>query len=231
MGGTLEAFMDAMRATEQECAAWLALAAAQWDLGRVDEFANSKALALISSGAAMEGWSENPALLKRRQRVLKSLAAKLNATPPPPRKLRPRYIHECSWPASSLVGYRLVSGAWIVLHVVSLHTDLGGTSPIVRILEGTYAAPPGELRSVNALRGSVKFSAPGIPPHSIDLILLGATSKRNYPADRLSLLPFRLAVPEGELNFGASGCLWRDLDSLLANSFSILGPPIAKLRD
>ncbi len=225
-GGPAEAFVEEMRSSEQEPAAWLALAATQWQLGRLDDYTKTQALHLIASGAALEGWSGNAQLFKRRERALESLAAKLSTTPPKPRKIHPRFIAECSWLPSNLVAYRLLSGPWIILHVVNIHRDEGGAFPVVRILEGSYTAPPEKLRSANAIRGSVKFSSPDIPPEPIHLLLLGHVSKRHYPEDRLVLLPFSLAVPGEELNYGASGCLWPNLDSCLKNSFPFIAPQI-----
>jgi len=70
--------------------AWLALAAAQMETGRLQPAVRDRALALIDAGGDVARWQEeNPGLARRREQVLRRLATKLRAPQPEPKRLRP----------------------------------------------------------------------------------------------------------------------------------------------
>jgi hypothetical protein len=66
---------------------WLALAATQWEYGRLHPRAKAEALKVIDHGKGLDRW-EDAGLAKKRQAVLAQLKKKLDA--PPPKKRTPR---------------------------------------------------------------------------------------------------------------------------------------------
>lgn len=69
--------------------AWLALALAQHETGRLQDSVRDRALAVIAAGADLDQWlDEDPAGAGRRRRVLERLASKLRGPQPKPKRLR-----------------------------------------------------------------------------------------------------------------------------------------------
>jgi hypothetical protein len=72
--------------------AWLALAAAQSQTGRLQPEVRDRALELIDAGGDLELWREEPTFSKQREKVLAKLAEKLRGPQPPPKTLkRPKF--------------------------------------------------------------------------------------------------------------------------------------------
>ncbi|WP_343923680.1 hypothetical protein [Rhodoglobus aureus] len=74
---------------------WIALAAAQTQVGRLDSEVKAAALAAIDHGAGLELWADagSPALAKRVA-ALQKLRDQLTGPQPAPKKLRPPWRHE-----------------------------------------------------------------------------------------------------------------------------------------
>src|SRR5262245_57383561 len=70
---------------------WLALAATQWEYGRLHPRAKSQALKVIDQGKGIERWAE-AGLAKKRQAVLAQLKKKLLSPQPERRTPRPRPV-------------------------------------------------------------------------------------------------------------------------------------------
>lgn len=69
---------------------WLALAATQWKLGRLDDKVKTKALKLIESGIALKRWLERSEgkSATARQTVLEKLATQIRSTQPARKEFR-----------------------------------------------------------------------------------------------------------------------------------------------
>jgi hypothetical protein len=78
---------------------WLALAATQWEYGRLHPRAKSQALKIINQGKGLDRWTD-AGLGQKRQAVLARLKKKLLAPPPRKRTPRPRAVPEA--PSTSL---------------------------------------------------------------------------------------------------------------------------------
>lgn len=79
---------DVFEDDEEGVVAWLALAAAQSQTGRLLPRIRDRALELIDDGGDIEVWREEPTFAKQREKVLAKLAEKLRGPQPPPRTLR-----------------------------------------------------------------------------------------------------------------------------------------------
>jgi len=69
---------------------WMALAAAQFETGRLRPEVRDRALAIIEAGGDVARWREDgdEVLARQRERVLERLAAKLRGPQPKPKRLR-----------------------------------------------------------------------------------------------------------------------------------------------
>jgi hypothetical protein len=113
---------------EDAVVAWLALALAQHETGRLQDDVRDRALAIIAAGADLERWQEeNPPFVVRRRRALDRLAAKLTGPQPRERRLRrTKPVVGVSFDAGEVVHLRGDGGTEALFAVVG-----GGSRPIV----------------------------------------------------------------------------------------------------
>ena len=112
---------------------WIALASAQWKLGRLEDRTKQMALQVIDNGTDLNRW-DNPKDRAKRSAVLAKTRAEL-LSPPPPAKHIPRTVKESSdWEVGEVVGFRLLSGKWTLLRVIGHHVDKGGRFAICELL-------------------------------------------------------------------------------------------------
>lgn len=117
--------------------AWIALALAQWRLGRPDPATTQQALAAIDREADLPLWSarEQP----RRRKALAEARAKLLAPPPQRKRLRkPRVVH---FELGDVFEVETPKGLGYV-QVTHVYEDMGH---IVRIIPGLFAERPADL--------------------------------------------------------------------------------------
>jgi hypothetical protein len=142
---------------------WLALAAVQWQLGRLEERTRRAAIQVIDSGQDLERW-DDPSQRKKRAIVLCQLRERLLSTQPPAKRV-PRTIKSASdWRVGEVIGFRLVSGNWTLLRVIGHHSDKGGRSAVCELLDCVGATiPPPEtiaklpIRTERRPRGTSQF--------------------------------------------------------------------------
>jgi hypothetical protein len=104
--GDAEAFSNLVREWRETIADaddgpifWLALAATQWEYGRLDPRARAKALDIIDRGKSIDRWSD-AGLAKKRQAVLARLKKKFLS--PLPKKRTPRLRAAAESPSASV---------------------------------------------------------------------------------------------------------------------------------
>ena len=123
---------------------WLALAAVQHRAGRLDPRVKTAALSIIDGGADLAKW-DNPALKKKRARVLATLRETLLSPLPPPIAMpKPIPLQLPGWEFSEVVGYRLENGKYAVLHVLNyrLSSTARARAPVVSVLNWFSDAAP-----------------------------------------------------------------------------------------
>lgn len=120
---------------------WLALAATQWKLGRLEDRTRQEALRVIDSGADLLRW-DDVSLRKKRATVLARLKDQLFSPPPPPKRVPRRIRSANDWVVGEVVGFQLPSGKWTILRVIGHHSDKGGRSAVCELLDWTGTAPP-----------------------------------------------------------------------------------------
>jgi hypothetical protein len=113
---------------------WLALAALQWQLGRMEERTKRNALHLIDSGKDLQRW-DAPKDREKRAKILTQLRGKLLSPPPLPKRV-PRTVKSANeWMVGEVVAFRLTSGNWTLMRVIGHHSDKGGRSAICELLD------------------------------------------------------------------------------------------------
>jgi hypothetical protein len=209
--------------TDEDSAAvfWLALAVAQWRVGRLEDRIKIRALEVIENGTALRPFQDDPSLLRSRRKELSKVVALLNSTQPKSKRVRKRFKNSCDWERGELIAFRLRSGQNVIFRVIGLWTDNGGASPVVEILDwcGQDIPEAAVLQSL-PIRSNIRDVPPGlepwVSPHESQF-LIGEVSKRRIPHDRISRLPIRL--PPTQQVGGFRGWLWRTVDEQLERQF------------
>ncbi len=185
---------------------WLALAAAQWKAGRLEDRVQKKALAIIDDGSNLERWKEDPALLKKRKAVLAKLREQLLSPQPPPTKIRKFKKATCEWQPGDVIAYRLRSGRYVMFRVLNLVTDKGGTYPDCQFYDwiGESIPTAAEIKGLGLKYGGAMICGGG---------------KRGYPADRLTLTGVRIAIEDSPGAFAVGVWLWNMIDERLEENW------------
>ena len=153
----LRTFAESPNDPDERGIFWCALAKTAWDIGRLENEVRLRALQEIGSAKDLDRWID-PTLKRQRQEVLFGVAARLQSPQRPPPKIARRIVSTNDWKLGELVGFKLRSGRWTLLHVVGEHTDQGGTIPCCELIDWVGDEAP-NARTV-AARGVV---APKLP--------------------------------------------------------------------
>jgi hypothetical protein len=151
----LERWKESVEDPDEGPVFWLALAATQHKLGRLEPRVFERAMAAIDGGLGLERWREAGAL-RQRERVLAKVREQLlgpQRAPAPPRRFR----DTCQWEAGELIAYRLASGRHIAFRVLGHETHARGVAPVVELLDWIGADIPGpdDLRGCGVRRGAL----------------------------------------------------------------------------
>jgi Domain of unknown function (DUF4259) len=143
----LESFDDHLGEDEDaEKLFWMALAAAQFETGRLLQHVRDRALAIIAGGGDVNRWREDgdDVLAGQRQRELERLAAKLHGPQPKPKRLRRRPSLSVPFEIGDVVRVCAQDGQDDALVVVVGHVDEPGVErdPVVAALDWDGGAMP-----------------------------------------------------------------------------------------
>ncbi|GAA1790859.1 hypothetical protein GCM10009795_040620 [Nocardioides hankookensis] len=130
---------------EDRATFWLALAAAQHIVGRLDDAVKAHALQIIDDGVGMELWeSVGGADLARRQKMLGRLRAQLTGPQPAPKRVRrPRQV-TTDLVAGDILSLTSDSGAVALFRVLRVEDQRDGQRPIVALLDWQGGAATSE---------------------------------------------------------------------------------------
>ena len=127
-------YSDALEDSDESTVFWLALAAAQWDLGHTDPTTQRTAIEILERGGDLERW-ENQKDRKKREQVLSELREKLKSPPPQPKKVAKQFKEVNEWAIGEVVGFRLASGSWTLFRTIGYHEDKGGKFAVCELLD------------------------------------------------------------------------------------------------
>lgn len=107
---------------------WLALAAAQWKLGRLVDSIRDRAIAVIDSGDDLRRWQDNPkAEINQRKKHLAKLREQLLSPQPKPKKLKRFLKSSTDFKAGDVAAFQLNEATAIRFFVYEIWGDRGGT--------------------------------------------------------------------------------------------------------
>jgi len=195
---------------------WLALAATQWRCGRLERRVKDRALEIIELGIDIRRWTGDPSSLKKRQAVLGKLAEQLRSPQPPPKRIPKRFRNSTDWQVGEIIAFRLKSGNNVLFRVIGFHTDRGGTSPVIELLDWSGESVP-EKAVIG--RFAVKARRHPLQPGHRNQFLIGRLSERDLPNDRVVRTGIKLKPSQGPGGFAVF--LWRHLDGLLEATYDV----------
>jgi hypothetical protein len=197
---------------------WLALAATQWDCGRLEQRVKEKALEIIDKGSSLVFWSEGgeSRTLKQRRAALGKLRNQLQSPQPPIRKLQKTPQNDCPWAVGEVIAFRLACGKSLLLHLVAKHnTSKEGCLPIFALLDWVGKRVPSVERikklPLKAWRG-------GTAPY---LFAVMRRTKKDFPAERIAPLGVRRKPHQRKIKVGYVLSFWKNLDEHLKVEFGL----------
>lgn len=210
----LEDFRSLLADPEQGGVVWLALAAAQSRLGRLEPDTLAEALRVIDTGSDLQRWEIDSKDFLKRKVVLEKLRAEITSPQPKEKKVSRRVRCACSWKVGDLVAYRLKSGKRIVFRVLGHHTDKGGTYPECELLDWLGEEIPSRevLESARVKPNKPRFG------HTIShLMVVGINKKWSARFEELNLE----SVPSPKRR-GATVAHAKQLDQFLEEWFDLV---------
>ncbi|HEY4261823.1 MAG TPA: hypothetical protein VGM98_16750 [Schlesneria sp.] len=190
---------------------WIALAAIQCKLGRLDARTKREALRVIDSGQDLERW-DLPNERKKRSAVLAKLRLQLMSPPPTPKRVAKNIKEANKWSVGEVVGLQLPSEKWTLLRVVGHHADQGGRFAAFEILDWI-----GDLPFPVAAIPKMPFR-PSRGKHEISQFLLPEPRQKKDVARvvRLGVV----SKPKQQCG-GYTAFSWRNLDHWLNEIFGL----------
>ncbi len=188
---------------------WLALAATQWELGRLEGDVRDRALEIIESGAELQRWREEPDYQHQRQLVLEKLALQLRSPPPKPKRLRRPTPAALPMQIGDVWSYRLQGRTLILLQAVHVH----GTSATFRVPQWHGLAAP----SLAVIRGLLKQRPSIWRLHYLHQVY--EKNAKKMPLDRLRMLG--RIKPQPSANEFASFNDWAGFERLMLEVFGL----------
>lgn len=190
---------------------WIALAAAQWKLGRLEERTKLAALQVIDDGTDLKRW-DDPKDRVKRSVVLAKTRAEL-VSPQPPAKRIPRTVKEANdWQVGEMIGFRLLSGKWTLFRVIGHHSDQGGRFAICEILDwvGDPLPSPENIAELPIRKE--------IPPHGITQFMFQQPRKKG---DQSRVLRIGVTTVPVQKAGGYTVLVWPHVDDQLASLFDL----------
>ena len=202
---------------------WLALAAAQWKLGRLQDIVKQKALEVLSAGTAADRWADNEKDYQKRLVVLDKLKSQLLGDQPVPKKIKKPFLRETKMEPGDLLSYHCSDGNIAIIRVLDIKQDYcGDRYPELEILDHFNTSMP-ELNVIRELGRKIKaVSEPNAFFKTIEIYYIAPYGKRDpEPWDKLKLLE---KVP-GEKNItvnevGIPLFWWKDFEQRLNELFN-----------
>ncbi|KAA1399578.1 hypothetical protein [Aeromicrobium ginsengisoli] len=132
---------------DEEHLLWLALAAAQSQVGRLDDEVKAKALDVIESGRGLQLWAEAGAPeLAKRKAALQKLQAALTGPQPSPKTLKRPWRHITNLGPGDVLAQTASNGQLALFRVVRVDDHRVGVAPIIERLDWTGSSPPNAWR-------------------------------------------------------------------------------------
>lgn len=204
----LEAWKGSLADADEGPVVWLALAAAQVGTGRLTPRVRMEALAVIDRGADLHRWAGSPDL-KKRQAVLEKLRGELLGPQKAPVRVPKRRVAVPRFEVGDVVGFRLANGILSILRCYGLHTDKGGSSSLLELLDWSKPEVPDRLTIETLPRRMHRYA---LVQTAEQAVYMPIERPRAYPfpADRITLLA--RGVPGSDVRAGFGVLPWSQMD-------------------
>jgi hypothetical protein len=189
---------------------WLALAASQSRLGRLEDRVRKRAIDLIHTGQDLERWAGQD--LTKRQVSLAKLEVELLSAQRRPVKVRAPFRSTTPLRRGDLATYRLTDGRLVLLRVVARVGDERNNHPVVELADWVGRRVPW-FPSRIPVRQPLKDWV----PDQIDLVQFQVG---DYPAERVEIVKRGIAV-KWQPNDRSVLIVWTKLDEYLREDFGI----------
>jgi len=138
--------------SDEEHLLWLALAGAQWQVGRLDDDVKARAIRVIDAGAGLELWAEvGPKALAQRRSALAKFRAQLSGPEPARKTLRRPWRHATDLVPGQVLVFRAANDQAALLRVARVDEHRIGVAPIVEWLDWSGDTVPSE-RKIRRMR-------------------------------------------------------------------------------
>jgi Domain of unknown function (DUF4259) len=132
---------------DEEHILWLALAAAQFQWGRLDDDVKRQALQVIDSGRGLELWQEAGAKeLSKRKAALEKLRNQLTGPQPAKKTVRRPWRHVTDLQPGDVLSFAAPNGQLALLRVARVDDHRVGAAPILERLDWRGRSVPSEWR-------------------------------------------------------------------------------------
>jgi len=195
---------------------WLALAATQWECGRLERRVLDEALAVLNRGSDLTRWSNDQKLLNSRRQVLERLRKRLSSPPPHQKRIRRRFRDNCEWEIGEVIAYRLTAGRLVLVRIVQHVTDSLGTYPLCELLDWIGATPPAQ----DAVRRLPVRRQDWPTDPATDQFTITRATANELPAERVQRLGIKLTPSPVRAVQGSFS--WKDLDRSLERRYASL---------
>jgi hypothetical protein len=98
---------------------WMALAATQWQCGRLLPEVREKSIAAVDAGGDLHLWQESR-LLKKRKAALAKLRGQLLHPQRRPTCIKKAYHYQSDWETGDIVAYKTRSEKWVLFRIVDM---------------------------------------------------------------------------------------------------------------
>ena len=133
--------------TDEEHVLWLALAAAQAQVGRLDPHVKDRALTVIDEQRGLELWQEaGPKELAKRKAALAKLRDVLTGPQPARKNLRRPWRHVTDLQPGDVLSFTASNGKIALLRVLRVDDQRVGAAPVVEWLDWTGTSLPASWR-------------------------------------------------------------------------------------
>ncbi|CCW03678.1 MULTISPECIES: hypothetical protein [Bacillus] len=187
---------------------WLALAAIQWELGRLNPQVKEKAICIIESKSDLKRWWREPELKKKRELVLEKLKKNLVSPLPEPKKVKRRVVLKTELEIGDVITYRLLSGQYIILKVVGVNEYAGNAYPILMLCDwiGRDIPDKDEILTMEMKEGLNQYFQKGF-----QYIEVFPLKKKSYPKERIRLVYKNIEVPSRDA-YPIMSMAWDEFD-------------------
>jgi hypothetical protein len=195
---------------------WLALASIQWRMGRLDPRVKAVCLTIIDNGLDLAKWAESPYRAKRAG-VLANLRKMISSPLPPAKPIpKPLPVQLPGWEFGEVVGYRLASGKYALLHAMNYRgwSTVAVRAPVVSILNWFSEAVPDQA----SIAGLTNINHDGCRIGGPHLVCLAMPRSKALAATRFDRPGWSKPVTRGEATsavYGLSGHEGGDIEKTL----------------